>query len=321
MVLKPSVNVSLEYLQIVLEALIETGVGTSIKQLTVPMISPKLIPIPPREEQNRIVMKVKKLLGKIKEYDIKYSDINYLNELFPINLERSILQYALQGKLVKQDLNDEPALHLKEKIQLEKEQLIKDKVIKKDIPFLPISEEEIPFDIPSTWEWVRLGEICSINPRNSYDDEMDVGFIPMKLIEDGIVNKHTNEIRKWKEIKKGYTHFQEEDIVVAKITPCFENQKSAVIKNLPNGIGAGTTELFVFRPYSRGIEREYLLYIFKSSDFINGGKKSFTGTAGQQRVSKNYIENYLIPLPPHKEQTRIVQAIKDMMGLKERLQS
>lgn len=293
--------------------------GSTMIHITKGRMEQMLIAVPPLNEQFRIIERFKMLENKLNNLENTFIEKKQLEKSFPTSLEKSILQYAMQGKLVEQDPNDEPAQKLIEKIKLEKEQLIKEKAIKKEKPLPTITEEEIPFDIPSSWEWVRLGEVCNINPKNSVDDELDVGFIPMKLIQDGAVNKHTYEQRKWKEIKKGYTHFQNEDIVVAKITPCFENRKSAIIKNLPNGVGAGTTELIVFRTYSELIDKEYILWIFKSNDFINGGKKSFTGTAGQQRVSKSYIENYLIPLPPQKEQKRIVQAIYKMMNLKERI--
>lgn len=282
--------------------------GTAMPKFSKTQLRNCLLPIPPYEEQKRIVTKIKELLPYMDNYDKLYLEVDELNKNFPEEMQTSILQYAMQGKLVEQDSDDEPAQEVVKKIQIEKERLIKEKIIKKN-PLSVIAEEEIPFDIPSNWEWVRLGEICEINPRNHAEDYIDVGFIPMKLIEDGNANKHTFEKRKWKDIKKGYTHFQENDIVVAKITPCFENRKSAIVNNLPNGIGAGTTELFVFRPYSEFIDREYLLWIFKSHNFISGGKNSFSGTAGQQRVSKSYIENYLIPLPPYKEQKRIVNKI------------
>ena len=283
--------------------------GTTFKEVSGTVFGETLIPLPPLNEQFQIVKKIEQLLCKVEEYESANFKVNKLQKEFPMNLEKSILQFAMQGKLVAQNPNDGFAQQLIEVIQSEKEQLIKEKVIKKEKKLNPILDEEIAWDIPSTWEWVRLGDICEINPKNSTEDELDVGFIPMKLIEDGAVNKHTFEERKWKEIKKGYTHFKENDIVVAKITPCFENRKSAIIKALPNGIGAGTTELYVIRPYSGYVDREYLLWIFKSQNFIEGGKNSFSGTAGQQRVSKSYIENYLIPLPPYKEQIRIVKKI------------
>lgn len=129
----------------------------------------------------------------------------------------------------------------------------------------------------------------------------------MANITDGYSNEFKFESKPWIDIKKGFTHFAEGDIVVAKISPCLENRKSAVITSLPNGIGAGTTELFVFR--SQGILAEYGLYFFKSDFFINHCVGTFNGVVGQQRVSKSIIENIEFPLPPISEQKRIIDAV------------
>lgn len=285
--------------------------GTTVGTLTIVKTKNLLLPLPPFEEQERILIKVNELFEKIKLYNVLQFNASELKKKFPSMLEKSIIQYAMQGKLIDQDPNEGSSSTLLEEVNLNKSILLKDKKVQTKI----ISEEEIMWDIPDSWEWVRLGEVCEINPRNIAEDDLDAGFIPMKLIEEGTVNKHTFEKRKWGEIKKGYTHFKENDIVVAKITPCFENRKSVIIQGLPNGIGAGTTELYVFRPYSDFVDREYLLWIFKSQNFIEGGKNSFSGTAGQQRVSKSYIENFLIPLPPYKEQKRIVKKILEFTSV------
>ena len=131
----------------------------------------------------------------------------------------------------------------------------------------------------------------------------------MVLIKDGFNNEHSFEERKWGKIKSGFTHFANNDVIVAKITPCFQNRKSAVIANLPNGIGAGTTELHVLRDVTSQLCMQYILLLFKTNEFIKNGVKNFSGTAGQQRIGKDFISNYLIPLPPVKEQERIVNSV------------
>ena len=128
----------------------------------------------------------------------------------------------------------------------------------------------------------------------------------MPLLSDGFSNHHSYEIRKWKNVKSGFTHFANGDIVIAKITPCFQNRKSAVICNLPNGYGAGTTELHVLRDNTGTLFMPYFLLICKTHPFITGGVKNFSGTAGQQRIGKDYISNYFVALPPLEEQKRIV---------------
>ena len=234
------------------------------------------------------------------------------------DLRKSILQYAVEGKLVQQNIHDEPADMLYDKIIKEKENLIKQGKIKKEKPLPTITDDEIPYDIPTNWKWVRLGEICELNPRNKLEDNLEVSFIPMKLISDGYQNQHTYEIKKWKDIKNGFTHFKENDILVSKITPCFQNLKSCIAKNLVSKYGAGTTEIHILRPFI--VYNLYILYFLKTPNFIKNGIKNMTGTAGQQRVPINYISTYLFPLPPLKEQERIVKKVDELMALCDKLE-
>ena len=238
-----------------------------------------------------------------------------------------ILDLAIRGQLIPQDPNDEPASVLLERIRAEKEELIKQGKIKRDKKESVIFRgednsyylnngqttvdinDDLPFDIPDSWRWVRLKDVFIINPRNKLDDDLDVSFIPMPLIDDGYSGKHATEVRHWKEVKNGFTHFAEGDVGVAKITPCFENRKSTVFENLTNGYGAGTTELHVLRPFGNNIFVQYLLAYIKSDYFVEKGKQTFTGDVGQQRISKAYVESAYFPLPPVKEQERIVQQI------------
>ena len=169
--------------------------------------------------------------------------------------------------------------------------------------------DEVPFDIPESWEWTRIGNVFQINPRNNLPDELETGFVPMALLSDGFCSRHSYEPKKWKDIKNGFTHFANNDIVIAKITPCFQNRKSAVVTGLPNGFGAGTTELHVLRDNTKELFMPYFLLICKTQAFIQNGVKNFSGTAGQQRIGKDFISKYLIPVPPVSEQERIVQRL------------
>ena len=169
--------------------------------------------------------------------------------------------------------------------------------------------DEVPFDIPESWEWTRIGNVFQINPRNNLPDELETGFVPMALLSDGFCSRHSYEPKKWKDIKNGFTHFANNDIVIAKITPCFQNRKSAVVTGLPNGFGAGTTELHVLRDNTKELFMPYFLLICKTQAFIQDGVKNFSGTAGQQRIGKDFISKYLIPVPPVSEQERIVQRL------------
>jgi type I restriction enzyme S subunit len=229
--------------------------------------------------------------------------------------KKLILEMAVRGKLVPQDPNDEPACFLIERISKEKERLVQEGEFKKEKPLPPIKADELPFGLPSSWEWVRLGEVVIFNPRNKLEDDLEVSFIPMKLIDQGFTNKHGYEVKIWKDIKNGFTHFMENDVVLAKITPCFENRKSAIMANLKNAFGAGTTELHVMRTIENLMDPEYLLIVIKTQRFLDEGVRSYTGTAGQQRISKAFCMNYIMPLPPLKEQKRIVQNINEIFEM------
>ena len=286
---------------------------TTITQLTQKTFNRYLVPLPPLAEQKRIVAKIEELLPKVEEFGKAQEALDKLNEELPDRLKKSILQEAITGRLVPQDPNDEPASVLLDKIRAEKKQLVKEgKLKKKDLEETPISEDEIPFDITESWEWVRVKEVFSINPKVVADDNADAAFIPMEKIKACYGSRFSYEIKKWKTIKSSFTCFADGDVAFAKITPCFQNRKSMILKNLPNGIGAGTTELKVLRQYAETIVREYLLYFLASSYFID--EATFKGTANQQRIIVGYLENKLFPLPPLAEQKRIVAKIEQLLG-------
>lgn len=135
----------------------------------------------------------------------------------------------------------------------------------------------------------------------------------MTCVDDGFSGNHSFEERIWKEVKKGYCHFQNGDIGVAKISPCFENLKSTIFQNLPNNYGAGTTELVILRPIN--VCAKFYLYLFKSKRYIDEGTKYFKGVVGQQRVHKGIFTDLQIPLPPLAEQQRIITEIERWFSL------
>ena len=286
--------------------------STAQPGLSVEKISTTLIPLPPLSEQQQIVAKLNQLLSEIDNLKTQEQALLAAQNAFPKKLRAALLQAAVQGEL--NERTDEDARDLLTAIQAEKTALQKTGKLKKDKPLAAISEEEIPFAIPDNWVWVRLGDVAEINPRNKAQDETEAGFMPMNLLNGGFQNSFAFENRSWEKIKKSFTHFSDGDVVIAKITPCFQNRKSAVISGLPNKIGAGTTELHVLRPYAAKVLPEYLLLIAKTTAFINGGVANFTGTAGQQRVSSDFIKNYPIPLPPLTEQQQIVAKLEALLA-------
>ena len=303
--------------------------GTTVDTITISTALNYICILPPPSEQKHIVCAIANTLSYVKKVqDNKTQLFNVIAQT-----KSKILDLAIRGKLVPQDPNDEPASVLLERIRTEKEKLIEQGKIKRnkresvifrgeDNSYYQIDNEstsniddDLPFDIPNSWCWGRLKDIVIINPRNKIDDDIEVSFIPMSLINDGYSGSHTMEVSKWKNIKTGFTHFMEGDIAVAKITPCFENRKSAILKNLCNGYGAGTTELHILRPYKGTVLPQYLLAFVKSEHFIENGKQTFSGAVGQQRISKEYVENSYFPIPPIEEQNRIVHQISTIFEL------
>ncbi|EAR9474880.1 restriction endonuclease subunit S, partial [Salmonella enterica subsp. enterica serovar Heidelberg] len=101
--------------------------------------------------------------------------------------------------------------------------------------------------LPEGWATSTINEMCNLNPKLKLDDDLDVGFMPMAGVPTTYLGKCNFETKKWSEVKKGFTQFQNDDVIFAKITPCFENGKAVVIKEFPNGYGAGSTEYYVLR--------------------------------------------------------------------------
>ncbi|HEB9429220.1 TPA: restriction endonuclease subunit S [Campylobacter coli] len=167
------------------------------------------------------------------------------------------------------------------------------------------------YKLPQGWEWKSLEEISEINPRNKIDDNINVSFISMDKILDGYSNDFSYKVKKWKEVKKGFTHFKQGDIGVAKITPCFENRKSVIFDKLENGFGAGTTELHIIRA-NESVYSKFLLWFFKTEWFIQNGILNMTGATGHKRISKDFIKSLQIPLPPLKEQEQIASHLDEL---------
>jgi type I restriction enzyme M protein len=164
--------------------------------------------------------------------------------------------------------------------------------------------------VQSKWPMVKLGEVCVIDPPKAevrhLPPEIEVSFVPMAALEEHTVNIHAPEVRKLGDVLKGYTYFRNGDVLLAKITPCFQNGKCVIANNLLNGIGFGTTEFIVIRPKTDKLLPELVYYCVTRPAFVRRGMESMTGSAGQQRVPTNSVSVAEIPLPPLEEQERIV---------------
>ncbi len=317
-----------------------------------------VIGLPPLPEQHRIVAKVDELMALCDQLETQHSNAAEAHERlvshllgtltqsesaddFSANWQRiavhfdtlfttetsidafkqTLLQLAVMGKLVPQDANDEPASELLKRIQAEKVKLVVEGKIKKEKSLATISDNESPYELPKGWKWTSLLNAAVINPRNAASDNIKASFVPMTLIGSEFTDKHQDEKKLWKEIKQGFTHFSEGDIGVAKITPCFENSKACVFENLENGLGAGTTELHIVRPLANTLNSRYVLAYLKSPRFLELGESKMTGTAGQKRLPKDFVETNPFPLPPLSEQHRIVAKVDKLMALCDQLKT
>lgn len=261
--------------------------GTAQKGFYINQISDSLVPIPPLSEQIRLATKVEELLNTVCQLELLKDDLG--NNIKKI--KSTILDMAIIGRLIPQNPSDEPATQLIRTIN----------------PDFRSTDNRHYENVPTGWQLAKIKDVFTINPKNKVDDDVDAGFVSMAMIDDGYRDSYQFEKKKWALIKNGFTHFKDGDIAVAKISPCLENRKSMILKNLPNGIGAGTTELHIFR--SAIVDPKFALYFFKSDHFINQCVGTFNGVVGQQRVGKNIIEDIMFPLPPYKEQRRISERI------------
>lgn len=167
-------------------------------------------------------------------------------------------------------------------------------------------------DKDSSWKTNIVKEVCQLNPRRptlNYPDEYETTFLPMESLDEnkGVIAKP--QLRSFKDVKKGYTYFEENDVLFAKITPCMQNKKSAIALNLKSKFGFGTTEWHVLR-CSEKITPEWVLYFIRQHHFIEMAKCNFTGSVGQQRVPKKFIENYQISYPSVNVQKRLIKKLR-----------
>ena len=173
-----------------------------------------------------------------------------------------------------------------------------------------------PHKTGKDWLMVQLGDVCEVNPKKSEikDKSLKASFVPMAELNENNMDFNPKETRIIKEIFNSYTYFKDNDVLLAKITPCFENGKAGIAKNLKNKIGFGSTEFTVLRS-NNGILPQFIYYQISNDVFRKEGVNHMTGTSGHKRVPVSFVAKYKIPLAPLPEQKEIVQKIENIFKL------
>lgn len=285
--------------------------STNQKELYINIVHDLCFPLPPLAEQNRIVEKIEELLPLVEEYDEAQKKLDKLNDELPEMLKKSVLQQAIMGKLDTRNDDDEPASVLLKRIKEEKAKLINEKKIKKEKPLAPITDEEKPFDIPESWEWVRLGEIgdwgAGATPAKGNMDYYKNGTIPWLRTGDlnnGIVNDVEMRITEKALSECSLRICNVGDVLIAMYGATIGKVAIAGVKMTTNQACCACTPLYLYN--------KYLLY------FLQANKDVFTkmGAGGAQpNISKEKIIISLFPLPPLAEQHRIVEKIEEILPL------
>jgi len=275
-----------------------------------------LIPLPPFSEQERIVAKIKKLMDLCDELEAAEQELDVLESRFEEYLPKSILQAAVQGKLVLQNLHNEPASVLLQRVRAEKARFVKEGKIKKEKPLPPISEDEIPYDLPEGWVWCRLGELCNFGvtistiPDNIPDDAW--------VLELEDIHKDTGEIVQYKtkaerKSKSSKHVFYKGDVLYSKLRP-YLNKVTIAEKD-----GYCSSEILPLQ-FCKDIYPQYAICFLRSPTFVDYAIERSYGVK-MPRLGTEDGRNALFPLPPLAEQQRIVAKVNELMALCEEIKA
>ena len=307
------------YLMSMRQSYIGMAEGGAQPNISKEKIVNSLIPLPPAEEQRRIVAKIEEILPYVDRYAAAYEKLEQFNAKFPEDMKKSILQYAIQGKLVEQRAEEGTGEELYQQIQAEKQRLIAEKKIKKEKPLPEIAENEIPFDIPESWKWVRLNNIaesivdCPHSTPKYLDMETEYCTIDTNCI-DG-----KGDITKWRYIDAGtYT------ARIARLTP----QKDDIVYTregsicraaiLPEGPKVCLGQRVMLIRSANGVFPQFIRRLLMSPMVIRKLTEQQKGI-GAKHVNVSDVCNLILPLPPLAEQERIVAKLEEILPLCERL--
>lgn len=319
----PKIDLDYQYAKYALNGEIKVFIekahgGAGLKHITKKDFEGCLIPIPPIEKQKRIVEKIEELLPYIDQYEKAWNKLEQFNKRFPEDMKKSLLQYAIEGKLVEQRPEEGTAEELFKKIQEEKQRLIREKKIKKEKPLPEITEEEKPFDIPESWKWVRLGNITSKLTDGSHNPPPNTGM--------------GYPVISAKNVKSGLITFENVDRFTDNEGFEKENPRTNIIKgDIIMGIIGGsignvaiyTHDIKVIAQRSIAIMRFLISIDFSKilleSPLIQNKLMISTSGSAQGGVYLGTLKNLTIPLPPLAEQKRIVEKLEQLLPLCDRL--
>jgi type I restriction enzyme S subunit len=257
--------------------------GETHKRFWISEYSQLPVPLAPLNEQKRIIEKLEQLITDL-DKGIEYLETTQKQLKV---YRQAVLDSAFEGKLTNENLKEG--------------------------------------ELPKGWKLLKVGDVANVNPglpnKENIQKNLEVQFIPMKLVEEIINKVHLTETRKYSEVLKGsYTPFINGDILFAKVTPCMENGKIAIVNNLKNSIGFGSSEFHVLR-CSDKVLNKYLHRFIVQDKFRMKAQNAMTGAVGLRRVPKQFIENYLIPIPPtFEEQNKIILEIESRISVCEKIE-
>jgi len=285
--------------------------GTAQPNLAARSLERFLFPLPPLAEQKRIVAKIEELLPLVDRYEQAWTKLEDFNRRFPEDMKKSILQQAIQGKLVEQRPEEGTAQELYAQIQAEKQRLIKEGKLKKEKPLPEITEEEKPFEIPEGWMWVRLLSVVDIATNLVQpSDYLDYPHIAPDNIEKGtgkLLAFHTVEQDKVSSVNHLFFTGQ---VLYSKIRPLL---RKAVLAPFD---GLCSADMY---PLNTNINKKYLLYYLLSDGFNFQIAEAMSSRVKMPKINQTELMKVLLPLPPLAEQERIVERLEELLAMCERL--
>ena len=262
--------------------ILNTAYGGAQPNISSQKMSVMTFPLPPLSEQQRIVERIEELFAKLDEAKERLQEVA---DSFAVR-KAAILHKAFTGELTKQWRRENG-----------------------------MSDE--------SWEEETIGDVCTVNPKKidakNLDDNLEVSFVPMAAVSDVFGEIVNHEVKNLQDVRTGFTNFSEGDVIFAKITPCMENGKSAIVGPLVNDIGYGSTEFYVLR-CKKELYNKYLYHMVRNTTFRAEAKAVMTGAVGQQRVPKTFLQEYQLLLPTLSEQHEIVRLIDDLLARERKAQ-